>query len=293
MGSLRAAAWALIASLTQASLAAAQPKPQVQLQAAGDLVKKAIARSQAGDHVQAIELYQQAFLIIPQPILLSNMGAEYQLAQQPAEAVVYFCKYLAAEPEGANAQFVTTQVKSLQSLLGHETEAGDVCEVKPKAVPPAPAPVPTQPPAAEAPPITATTIAPSAGPSTERDSHSGRVLEVVGVAAAVVGGVSIALGVHYALEGRSLSKAIDAHVASDPWPASIDGVPIADWQRQGDAWNRDTYIFSIVGGAALAAGVTMFVLGHGRDDTSASTEHAHLLPVVTPTQSGFAVVGRF
>jgi tetratricopeptide (TPR) repeat protein len=108
MGSSRAAVWALAASLTQASLAAAQPKPlpQVQLKAAGDLVKKAIARSQAGDHVQAIELYQQAFLLIPQPILLSNIGAEYQLAQQPADAVVYFCKYLAAEPEGARPRQV-------------------------------------------------------------------------------------------------------------------------------------------------------------------------------------------
>ena len=39
----------------------AQPKPtQAQIQAAGDLVKKAIAKSQAGDHTLAIELYQQA-----------------------------------------------------------------------------------------------------------------------------------------------------------------------------------------------------------------------------------------
>jgi hypothetical protein len=167
--------------------------------------------------------------------------------------------------------------------------------VKPKAVTPTPKPTPTPTPmpTPEAPPLTGTTFGAASGPSTERDSHSGRVLEVAGVAVAVVGGVSIALGVHYALEGRSLSQAIDAHVASDPWPATIDGVPIASWQRQGDAWNRDAYIFSIMGGAAVAAGVTMFVLGHGRDDPSASTEHARFLPIVTPNQSGFAVVGRF
>ena len=40
------------------------PRP-TQKQQAGDLVKKAIAKSQAGDHALAIELYQQAYNIIP------------------------------------------------------------------------------------------------------------------------------------------------------------------------------------------------------------------------------------
>ncbi len=276
----------MIGALASSRLALAQPKPTpVQLQAAGDLVKKAIARSQAGDHTLAIELYQQAFTIIPQPILLSNIGAEYQLEQKPADAVTYFCKYLAAEPDGANAQFVTGQVKSLQAQLNIETEEGDVCKAKPKPTAPLP------PPTTEV-PLTGTSFGPAGGPTTETESHPGRGLEIAGVAVAVVGGVSAAIGVHYALNGRHLSQAIDAHVAGDPWPATIDGVAIKDWQSQGDAWNRDAYIFSIVGGAAVIAGVTMFVIGHGKTD-HASTEHARLVPVVTPNQSGFAVVGRF
>ena len=289
MGSSRAASWALIgalgASLASSSLAVAQPRPtQVQIQAAGDLVKKAIARSQAGDHTLAIELYQQAFTIIPQPILLSNIGAEYQIAQKPGDALTYFCKYLAAEPGGANSQFVIGQVKSLQAQQNVETEEGDVCKAKPKPAAPLPPPSPEVP---------LTVFGPANGPSTEPASHPGRSLEIAGVAVAVVGGVSIALGVHYALNGRNLSRDIDAHVAGDPWPTTIDGVPIKDWQSQGDAWNRDAYISSIIGGAAVIAGITMFVIGHGRSDSSASTEHARLVPIVTPHQSGFAVVGRF
>lgn len=285
MGSSRATSLAkigaLLASLASSSLAVAQPKPtQVQIQAAGDLVKKAIAKSQAGDHTLAIELYQQAYTIIPQPILLSNIGAEYQLSQQPADAVTYFCKYLAAEPAGANAQFATGQVKSIQAQQNVETEEDDVCKVKPKLAAPLPPPIPEVP---------LTGFGPAGGPSTEPASHPGRGLEIAGVAVAVVGGVSVALGVHYALNGRNLSRDIDAHVAGEPWPATIDGVPIKDWQSQGDAWNRDAYIFSIVGGAAVIAGVTMFVMGHG----NSATEHARLVPVVTPNQSGFAVVGRF
>src|SRR5258706_16365754 len=102
MGALRASCVAL---LLMSSLAVAgndpKPKPtQQQLQQAGDLVKKAIAKSQAGDHVLAIELYQQAYNIIPQPILLSNIGPEYQQAQQPVEAIKYICKDIESDPTG-------------------------------------------------------------------------------------------------------------------------------------------------------------------------------------------------
>ena len=48
--------------LAIAAVALAQPKPNAdQLKQAGELVHKAIAKSQAGDHVLAIELYQQAY----------------------------------------------------------------------------------------------------------------------------------------------------------------------------------------------------------------------------------------
>src|SRR5450432_3063531 len=82
MGSLRATALALVVSTT---IAQAQPKQptQTQMQQAGELVKKAIARSQSGDHALAIELYQQAYNVAPNAVLLSNIGSEYEQAQKP------------------------------------------------------------------------------------------------------------------------------------------------------------------------------------------------------------------
>src|SRR3569833_4480715 len=140
MGTSRAVALALIAST---GLASAQPKasPQ-QIQQAGDLVKKAIAKSQAGDHTLASERYQQAYNIVPQPILLANIGSEYQQAHKPAEAVKSFCQHLAADPNGPNVTFATTQVKSLQIELGNDVDDSDVCHPKPKK---APEPTPPEP----------------------------------------------------------------------------------------------------------------------------------------------------
>ena len=61
----------------------AQPQPPTEeKQQASELVKQAIAKSQAGDHEAAIDLYLKAYTIIPQPLLLSNIGSEYQQIEQ-------------------------------------------------------------------------------------------------------------------------------------------------------------------------------------------------------------------
>jgi tetratricopeptide (TPR) repeat protein len=272
----------LIATTTAAQ---AQPKPTpAQIQQAGDLVKKAIAKSQAGDHTLAIDLYQQAYTIIPQPLLLSNIGAEYQQAQKPADAVKYFCKYLEVDPSGSNSSFVTTQVNQLQRELGNEVEDTDPCKVKPKPVPP---------PVVETPPLTGTTFGPTGSSTTPApETHPGRTLEITGAAVAVAGAVSIGLGIHYALAGRSLSQQINAHKMGDPWPTQIDGVPIADWGTTGDRDNRRAYIFSIAGGVAMVGGGALFFIGHDKN-TRESTEHARLVPIAGRHDAGLALVGSF
>jgi tetratricopeptide (TPR) repeat protein len=281
MGSSRATALALIVATTTAQ---AQPKPsQAQIQQAGDLVKKAIAKSQAGDHTLAIELYQQAYNVIPTPILLSNIGSEYQQAQKPAEAVTYFCKYLTAEPVGSGAQFATTQVKSLQIELGKDVDDSDVCHPKAK-------PVAAPPPVTE-PPVTGGNFGPTGGPGNESSSHPGRTLEISGVVVAVVGAAALGLGIHYALEGRALNNDIRDHDPNTAWPLTYEGVPIQNWDAQGHTWNVDAAVWSAIGGAVLVGGVVMIGLGAS---THGATEHeARLIPTGGMHDAGLAVVGRF
>ncbi|MBL9020240.1 MAG: hypothetical protein JNL83_39005 [Myxococcales bacterium] len=97
LGSSRAVATVLAAALLvgPSGLAIAQPQPTPQQkQLVQDLVKQAIAKSQAGDHAGAIETYQKAYATSPLPTLLSNIGSEYQLASKPVEALKYFFMYL-------------------------------------------------------------------------------------------------------------------------------------------------------------------------------------------------------
>ncbi len=127
---------ALVLALTALPLVARADKPTpLQIQQAGDLVKRAIAKSQAGDHEQSIDLYKEAYDIIPQPILLSNIGSEYEQAKKPIQALKYFCKYLDADPTGSNASYATAKAKAIQIDLGNPpADDNGVC--KPPAPPP-------------------------------------------------------------------------------------------------------------------------------------------------------------
>src|SRR5262245_38166086 len=108
----------------------AEPKPATDKdrQIANELVKRAIAKSQAGEHAAAIDIYLQAYTIVPSSILLSNIGTEYQHSGKFAEALRYFCMYLEKDPSGTNATYATAQAKKMQIELGNtRVDDRDVC----------------------------------------------------------------------------------------------------------------------------------------------------------------------
>src|SRR5689334_8579484 len=120
MGSLRALA--LVVTLAPGLALAQSPADK---QKAGDLVKRAIAKSQSGDHETAVDLYQQAYKLVPMPVLLSNVGSEYQQMKKLVEARTYFCKYLDAEPNGSNVAYATAQAKTLYLELSDASSVDD------------------------------------------------------------------------------------------------------------------------------------------------------------------------
>ncbi|MFT3700212.1 MAG: tetratricopeptide repeat protein [Kofleriaceae bacterium] len=268
----------------------AQPnKPtQAQIAQAGDLVKKAIAKSQAGDHALAIELYQQAYNIIPTAILLSNIGSEYQQSQKPADAVKYFCMYLGQEPAGNGATFATQQVKVLQVQLGNDVEDNDACKVKPKAAPTPPVVDTTT-----NPQVTGTqTFGNTGGPDKPVvDEHPGRGLVIAGIGVAVIGAVGVAVGVDFALKGKALRDDINNHDPATQWPTEYEGVPIANWNSQGHTWNVDAAVFGAIGGAVLITGGVM--IGLGMSKHSSNEEHALVIPTAGAHDAGLALVGKF
>jgi tetratricopeptide (TPR) repeat protein len=274
MGSLRLLA--LVVVLAPA-LATAQPSAKDKQQAS-DLVKKAIAKSQAGEHEIAAQLYLDAYKIIPQPLLLSNIGSEYQQLDKPVEALKYFCKYIEADPTGANVSYALAQARTLYVDLGGEASVEDsaLCKpiVKPEPVTPTTTPQLT----------TEPEPAPQPGP-TDGPKSSTSPLRYIGLGVAVVGAGAFGLGTYYGLQAKKISDEITNHKVNDPWPANIKAR-----EAEGKSDEKKQIGFMIGGGVAIAAGITMIILGgsHSSDEARVS-----VTPIATSDTLGFAAAGRF
>ncbi len=253
---------ALVAALVCGPAGAGQAQPgapapapnDAQVTQAKDLVNKAIAKSQAGDHAAAIELYLQAYNIAPLPLLLSNLAAEYQQAQKPIEALKYFCKYLEIEPTGPNVSYATAQARVLQTQLHNPVDDSKVC--KPAAPPPPP------PPPALGSAVGQSTLPPDPPPHRD-DRDPGRGLERSGIVFGVAGAVFVGLGVFYGAKAQSRTDEVNNN-GSNQWSDTI----LAD-EAEGQSDENKQIGFLIAGGVFLGVATAVYVIGHRR-----SVDHA-------------------
>lgn len=281
---------AVLASALVAGPALADPKSpsEKDRQMASDLVKKAIARSQAGDHLGAIEIYNQAYTIVPNSLLLSNIGAEFQQAGMPKEALKYFCMYLDKDPSGTNAPYATSQAKILQRQLGNKkVDESDVCatpkerdrgkdrdkdrdkdEEEDRPVRPPPPP-PPQPPKREV----------------ERDPGNPSLM-YAGITAGVAGLAAAGIGVYFGIKGKEISDTINGHKMNEPWPDNIHQL-----MQDGERDNAYQVGFLVASGLLVTTGIVMYVMSRpdGAPEHTSDKTAIH----VTPTANGVAVFGRF
>jgi tetratricopeptide (TPR) repeat protein len=289
LGRSRTAA-AVLAALLVAGPALADPKPPTEKdkQVASDLVKKAISKSQAGDHNAAIDLYLQAFTIVPNSILLSNIGAEYQQSDRPQQALRYFCMYLDKDPSGTNAPYAAAQARALQVELGNkDVDDRDACaKPKPRQKPrPESRPDPKEPdPEDGVGPGGRPPRAPDPGERVDR-AQQDNTLKYVGLGAGIAGAAAIGVGIFAGARASSISDEISAHDRTKKWPNDIQ-----DLQRRGQNFENLQIGTLIAGGVLVTGGVILYV--SSRSD--ASPEHGDKAALrVSPTTNGFVVSGKF
>jgi len=243
---------------------AAESKDRQHAQA---LVKLAIGKSQAKEHAAAIELYLQAYKLVPLASLLSNVGTEYRQDKQPREALTYFCKYLEQEPSGPLAGYATTQATELEAELGDD-DTSAVCK------PAAPTP---EVPLPDAPRETPSPMPPPRDP--------GRAYKFAGLTMGAFGVANLGLGFFFGARASSYEHEINN------WPAnhtSWDGFEAT--QDAGRRAEKLQVTFLITGGVFVATGVTLYFVGRAK---SARGPVYSIAPTLSPTSSGLAISGRF
>ncbi len=268
-----------LATLLLASPALAQPKQpsEKDKQIAGDLVKQAIAKSQAKDHLGAIELYQKAYATVSLPTLLSNIATEFQSANKPVEALKWFCTYLEKDPAGTLASYATAQAKVLQNQLGNPvTRDEDVC--KPAA--------PTSPDNPDPGNGSGGVQPPPETPSAQPTSDPGSGLKIGGLVGAGVGVAALGLGIYFGLEAKKISDDISSHTdPMDPWRSDI-----RDYQAKGQRYENLQIGTLIGGGVLLVGGVALYMLGRSK---TSSMETIAVTPAATADSASLVVSGRF
>jgi tetratricopeptide (TPR) repeat protein len=262
------------------SLASAQPadKPlgpsENDKQVAKQLTKTGIAAQDAGDYDRAIVLYKRAYARAPHPVLLANIALAHRLAGHNDEALTYYERYLAADPNGSEAAPSRVAIKELKdtgasskSDLDKVPAVTEEPEPEPEAPIRSPAPEPAHP-------------ADTAG-------NPGGSLRITGIVLGGAGIATLALGGYFGLRVRSIEA--EAQKTLDTSNGSISEQMLADmYNADGKAAERNQFICFGVGAALRVGGAVTYWLGHrqGRDTpTTAWT------PLVGGGFAGIALTG--
>jgi tetratricopeptide (TPR) repeat protein len=81
---------------------------------ARSLFKEGESAFQAGRYDDAIAKYQEAYSLVPLPLLLFDLGQAHRLKGEPEKAVGYYRKYLDVEPGGKAAGEAREHVAALE-----------------------------------------------------------------------------------------------------------------------------------------------------------------------------------
>jgi tetratricopeptide (TPR) repeat protein len=309
---------ALLAGPARPALADPKPASAKDQKLASELVKKAIALAESGDHAGAIQLYNDANRVVPNVLLLPSIGAQYQELGQWDDALEYFCRYLKEDPNGVNVPFAKRSAKRAQQELGrksadsrdpcaatgdagdrrkiddggkrrsddgevkHRTDDGDA---RAKADDGEGKRKAKDPEARRKPDdgdggVTAIESPP---PSPPKPNGNAAVM-YAGLAAGIAGIAAGGISVWYGLQGKSISDKINSHPPGTPWPDSIQQM-----QADGEHDNRAQIGYLIASGVLVATGVVLYVVGRP-DATERGSEKA---VVVAPSANGIHLFGRF
>lgn len=241
----------------------------------------------AADYLGAAQRFKEAFELDPDPVYLFNAAQAFRFGTSCAAAAEHYKRFLAAAPTAPNRAKVEKYIDEMTACAKREA--------------PPPAPVVTPP---EPPPVTTPVIAtpgdggaslpPSTEPAMPRDtaassSHDGGSLRWIGVGVGAAGVIGLGIGLVEHAKVRSAAADREAlasrkQASGEPWTA--DDQALADrLDHKGNRASSFAIASYALGGAALAAGITMYVLG------SRSREPAHV--AVIPRTGGALVTGAF
>lgn len=245
-------------------------------------VERGMAKFKLGDYAGARDDLKRAYAIYPEPLLLFNIASTYRREGNRTAAIDYYGRFIAAAPDNHPKQAKARN--TLKALLAEDSPAPD---------PATDAPAQSSP--ARGGQTAANRRTPALKPNpdpvpTDRNTSSGRTLRWTGI------GLSVAALAGLGYTGFATQNAL--RTRSDLKDAIGDGTGVT-WNEELDNMNNEfekqrqrAIIASVVSGAALVTGVTLYLLG--RQSTSdPRQESLSIVPLHHRNGTGLAITGTF
>jgi tetratricopeptide (TPR) repeat protein len=264
--------------------ALAQPAPPQPQPATTDDAKKAEAKAlyekglshyNLGEFDLAIEAFRKSYALTNAPGLLFNIAQAFRLKKDYEQAVYFYQTYLRLKPDAPNRSDVEARIKEMEEAIE---------EQKKQATKP---PVGTMSPEGGTTTTTTTTTTTQAPTGTATTTDTGEAdgakAQTLITAGYVTGGAGVALLVTGAVFG-SMAKSAQNDLEK---LGSDGGTWTQEQQDKYDAGKRNNTIAIVsfvAGGAALATGATLFIMGQMKKSKTS-------VAVVPTTQGATFAVG--
>jgi len=230
---------------------------------------------------EAIDEYQKAYEISGDPPMLYNIAQAYRLADQPAEAVRYYRRFLQRMPNARNRDDVERKIADQEKLAEQRKK------LEPPPSPPPP-PVTKPPPIVEVKPPTTPVVTPPPPPPPPPPPEASHARTVVGLC--LIGAGVIVDGVA-AYEGYRAKQKADQLTRDSMAPPSMPKTFDPSLETSGKNANIAAIALGIGGTAVAIAGAIVLISG----GSSAETTEKPATPVarltVTPWISSGGLVG--
>lgn len=237
-----------IAVLASARIASAET--------AAELFKQATDKYEKGEYRAAVKLFDDAYALVHDPVYLFNIAQAYRKLFDCVPSSQYFKRYLAEATDADVAQ--RKKVQQWIDELAPCVRERETVVVKPK-------PLPIEPPK---PPPIAPVI------------DNGRGFRIAGLTLVGTGAVAVVVGSLFGKRGNDIQADLDAE-------CTMGCAWTADRERRDHDGARANLIAGIgwvAGGAAIAGGAVLYVVGRSRRGERIT---------VVPTTTGAVVSARF
>jgi len=222
------------------------PKTDEQKRAeAKSLYETGLSHYNLGEFDQAIAAFRAAYAISQAPGLLFNIAQSFRLKKDYEQATYFYTTYLRLKPDAPNRTDVEERLKEMEQLIAEQKKLEQSKPIG--TMPPDGGGTTTQP--KETPEVKEPVV-------DEAKLRSGQTLITASYVTAGAGGALVITGFVFGSLASSAEKDLNGLGSGDTWTS--------EQQARYDAGKRNNTIAIvswIAGGAAIATGVTLYVMG--------------------------------